>query len=102
MRGFEDKGLWWAAIIVLLVLGEDVGPRERRKRKTLGKGLSSYQLFRAALDLLGKISRSPGHSPDALVTAHRDFEKEPVFMKPTNFERKVPRVFSHLLIVRAN
>lgn len=90
MRGFEDKGLWWAAIIVLLVHGEEIGPGQKRKRKTLGKGLSSYQFFRAVLDFLGKISRRPDHLPDKSAAAHRDFKKEPVFMKLTDHEKKVP------------
>lgn len=93
VRGFEDKGLWWAAIIVLLVHGEEAAPGEKRKRKPVGKGLSSYQFFRAALDLLCKISRWSEDLPNELSTAHRDFGKEPVFMKLVNSERKVPHKF---------
>lgn len=93
VRGFEDKGLWWAAIIVLLVHGEKAGPGERRKRKTVGRGLSSYQFFRAALDFLCKISRWPDDLPNQLSAAHRDFRKEPVFMKLNSLERKVPHIF---------
>lgn len=93
VRGFEDKGLWWAAIIVLLVHGEEVSPGERKKRKTVGKGLSSYQFFRAALDFLCKISRWSEDLPNKLSAAHRDFGKEPVFMKLINSERKVPHKF---------
>jgi U3 small nucleolar RNA-associated protein 22 len=93
VRGFEDQGQWWAAIIVLLVNGEEVAPGERKKRKTLGKGLSSYQLYRAALDFLGKISRLPDGLPDNRTAAHHDFEKEPIFMKLTNCERKVRQRF---------
>lgn len=93
VRGFEDKGLWWAAIIVLLVHGEEVGPGQRRKRKPLGKGLSSYQFFRAVLDFLGKISQRPDDLPVNPATAHRDFETEPVFMKLTNSDKKVPQKF---------
>lgn len=57
VRGFEGKGMWWASILELLVHGEEpqfVGlAKPGAKRKPLGKGLSSYQLFKAALDLLG-------------------------------------------------
>lgn len=54
VRGFEGRGMWWAAVLDLLVHGEEP-PAGRlakgaAKRKPLGKGLSSYQLFRAALD----------------------------------------------------
>jgi U3 small nucleolar RNA-associated protein 22 len=52
VRGFEGKGGWWAAIIGLLVGGEG-GRENRNPRKPVGKGLSSYQMFRAALDFLG-------------------------------------------------
>jgi len=89
VRGFEDKGLWWAAIIVLLVHGEETSPGERRKRKTVGKGLTSYQFFRVALDFLCKISRWPDDLPNKRPAAHRDFGNEPVFMKPIKSERKV-------------
>jgi U3 small nucleolar RNA-associated protein 22 len=102
VRGFEDKGLWWAAIIVLLVHGEKLGPGERKKRKTLGKGLSSYQFFRAALDFLGKLSRRPDGLPDDLAAAHHDFGEESVFMKPANGEGKVRRCFSHLFIAKTD
>lgn len=53
VRGFEGRGMWWAAVLDLLVNGEEVPPgklAKAGKRKPLGKGLSSYQLFRAALD----------------------------------------------------
>ncbi|KAF8996020.1 Nrap protein [Cyathus striatus] len=66
VRGFEGKGPWWSALLGCLIFGEE--PREKgkgSKRKPLGRGLSSYQLFRAALDFLAK----------------HDFEKEPVFVK---------------------
>lgn len=57
VRGFEGKGLWWASILDLIVNGEEPPPaglgRKSTRRKPLGKGLSSYQLFKAALDFLG-------------------------------------------------
>lgn len=58
VRGFDSKGPWWIALLVLLILGEEPTSAGKRlgkaKRKPLGKGLSSYQLFRAVLDFLAK------------------------------------------------
>ncbi|OBZ77304.1 Nucleolar protein 6 [Grifola frondosa] len=58
VRGFEGKGTWWAEILNLLVNGEETsGPgfsKSAKKRKPLGKGISSYQLFKAALDFLAR------------------------------------------------
>ena len=52
VRGFEGKGPWWGAILQLLLMGEEqIG--NTLKRKPLGRGLSSYQLFKAALAFLG-------------------------------------------------
>ncbi|KAJ4474074.1 Nrap protein [Lentinula edodes] len=70
VQGFDGKGPWWAALLMYLVLGEETTSAGRKfggrgKKKQLGKGLSSYQLFRAALDFLAK----------------HDFENEPVFVK---------------------
>ena len=51
-------GMWWASVLDMLVHGEEPQPmpsgKATAKRKPLGKGLSSYQLFKAALDFLGK------------------------------------------------
>lgn len=60
IRGFEGKGMWWAAVLDLLINGEEsAAPKAKKtsRRKPLGKGLSSYQLFRAALDFFGKLPR---------------------------------------------
>ncbi|EJD34800.1 Nrap-domain-containing protein [Auricularia subglabra TFB-10046 SS5] len=68
VAGFAGRGAWWACVLGVLLAGEeDVGKAKAkfRARKTVGRGLSSYQLFKAALDFL----------------AHRDFCGEPVFMK---------------------
>ena len=51
VRGFEGKGPWWASLLGVLTLGEEGWGKS--KRKPLGRGLSSYQLFKAALDFLG-------------------------------------------------
>ncbi|KIY65485.1 Nrap protein [Cylindrobasidium torrendii FP15055 ss-10] len=63
VRGFEGKGPWWSTLLGLLVTGEEtVG---KPKRKPLGRGLSSYQFFKAALDFLATF----------------DFGKERIFLK---------------------
>lgn len=57
VRGFERKGSFWAGLLHYLILGEElVGTKSgsAKLRKPLGKGLSSYQLFKAALEFLGK------------------------------------------------
>lgn len=56
VRGFEGKGVWWAELLKMLVVGEEptVGfAKTKGRRKPLGTGLSSYQMFKAALDFLG-------------------------------------------------
>jgi U3 small nucleolar RNA-associated protein 22 len=59
VRGFEDRGFWWAAVLELAVLGEEKwGSGIKGKRRPLGRGLSSYQLFRAALDFLCGLAAS--------------------------------------------
>ncbi|KAG5642940.1 hypothetical protein DXG03_001857 [Asterophora parasitica] len=66
VRGFESRGAWWSALLGLLIVGEErAGAAKSSKRKPLGRGLSSYQLFRAALDFLSK----------------RDIHNEPVFLR---------------------
>lgn len=57
VHGFEGRGTWWNAVVSLVVLGEE--PTENGKggvgkRKALGRGLSSYQMFKAALNFLCK------------------------------------------------
>ncbi|KAF7312182.1 Mannose-6-phosphate isomerase [Mycena indigotica] len=61
VRGFDSSGSWWAVLLGLLVFGEESG----LNRKPLGRGLSSYQLFRGALDFLSK----------------HDFEQDAVYCK---------------------
>lgn len=55
VRGFEGAGPWWWSILALLLSGEErrPGATKANKRKSVGKGLSSYQLFKAALEFLG-------------------------------------------------
>ncbi|KAJ7116340.1 Nrap protein [Mycena epipterygia] len=76
VRGFDSLGSWWAVLLGFLVFGEEPtgkGP----KRKPLGKGLSSYQLFRAALDFLSR----------------HDFEKEAAFHKTKEAHRFPPEEY---------
>ncbi|KAJ3746993.1 Nrap protein-domain-containing protein [Lentinula raphanica] len=78
IRGFDGKGPWWASLSMYLILGEEPTSAGRKsgvygRRRPLGKGLSSYQLFTAALDFLAK----------------HDFENEPVFVKTEGGHRSV-------------
>ncbi|KAI0916701.1 hypothetical protein AcV5_003115 [Taiwanofungus camphoratus] len=84
VRGFEGRGPWWAALLELLVSGEEplgVGAsfgKAATKRKPLGKGLSSYQLFKAALDFLAK----------------HDFSREPIFVRAKDGHRLSPQDYN--------
>ncbi|TFK21369.1 pre-rRNA processing protein Utp22 [Coprinopsis marcescibilis] len=73
VKGFEDSGNFWSGLLELLLTGEST----RTKRRPLGKGLSSYQLFKAALSCLAK----------------HDFEKEPIFIKSKDGQRFQPEDF---------
>jgi U3 small nucleolar RNA-associated protein 22 len=56
IAGFERIGAWWSAVLELVVFGEYATARAGEItpiRKPLGKGLSSYQLFKASIDFLG-------------------------------------------------
>lgn len=53
VHGFEARGPWWSALLGLLIAGEErTDIPVSSKRKPLGRGLSSYQLFRGAMDFL--------------------------------------------------
>ncbi|KAI8970659.1 Nrap protein [Trametes punicea] len=82
VRGFEGKGMWWASILDLVVNGEEPPPvslgKAGAKRKPLGKGLSSYQLFKAALDFLSR----------------HDFHEEAIFVKSRDGHRFPPGSYS--------
>lgn len=63
--GFDKdfQGAWWSFLVLYLVWGDDpvafeAGHEAAKKRKsgrrTIGKELSSYQMFRAVLDFLGE------------------------------------------------
>jgi U3 small nucleolar RNA-associated protein 22 len=65
VRGFEDAGALWIGLLDLLISGEEAtgggsGGGLGKKRRPLGKGLSSYQLFKSALDCLAKQDWSRG------------------------------------------
>ena len=97
VRGFEGIGAWWACVLEVLILGEepmeDAGGNKRRKRDQrplVGKGLSSYQLFRAALDFLGESEPCIGeHILLRQHSARHDFEREAIFMKVVGHGQKV-------------
>ncbi|KIY51281.1 Nrap protein [Fistulina hepatica ATCC 64428] len=81
VHGFEHKGAWWSALLEYLVFGNEHAALSKQpssykasKRKPLGRGLSSYQMFRAALDFL----------------ANHDFSEEPVFVKTVNGHKFAP------------
>ena len=57
VRGFQGRGAWWSSLLEMVVNGEEpvVNAISKATRKRpLGKGLSSYQLFKAALNFLSK------------------------------------------------
>ncbi|EKM77700.1 hypothetical protein AGABI1DRAFT_61282 [Agaricus bisporus var. burnettii JB137-S8] len=76
--GFEGRGALWSAVASLAVLGEEQQKKNASnvfgRRRALGRGLSSYQMFKAALDFLSKA----------------DFEKEAIFVKTANGQRFPP------------
>lgn len=57
LTGFGNLGAWWSTILELVIFGEDASFRSSQispHRKPLGKGVSSYQLFKASIDFLGR------------------------------------------------
>lgn len=62
--GFANKGAWWTAVVQGIVSGFDVIRTDSQKKgsggafggkgRAMGRGLSSYQLFKASLDFLGE------------------------------------------------
>jgi U3 small nucleolar RNA-associated protein 22 len=57
VRGFEGAGPWWCSVLALLLHGEEPiqGAIKPNMRRSVGKGLSSYQLFKAVLEFLGML-----------------------------------------------
>ncbi|KDR70120.1 hypothetical protein GALMADRAFT_254950 [Galerina marginata CBS 339.88] len=79
VRGFEGAGPWWWTLLVLLLNGEESRPGapKANKRRSIGKGLSSYQLFKAALEFLAK----------------HDFKIDAVFVKSPEGHRFPPEEY---------
>ncbi|KAB5588975.1 U3 small nucleolar RNA-associated protein [Ceratobasidium theobromae] len=69
VRGFGSLGAWWGALIAYVVLGGKA-VKGVKKQARVGRGLSSYQLFRAVLDFLAK----------------HDFMTEPIFLGDSPFD----------------
>ncbi|KAK2462771.1 hypothetical protein APHAL10511_005162 [Amanita phalloides] len=103
VRGFnKGKGAWWSALVQLLVRGEEPGSTASRAGVTraLGRGLSSYQMFRAGLDVLAKFSperdavflkSEEGHcfAPEEYRTHHKAIFVDSISL--INFFADVPR-----------
>lgn len=92
IHGFEGKGSWWASVLGFLLDGEEpdsvLGKGRAGRRRLVGKGLSSYQLFRASLDFLGKILVPASCTrPHVGVSAKHEFENAVAFVKSTNGHR---------------
>lgn len=53
--GFEDCGQLWVSLLGVLINGEEhlADGAKKKARRAVGKGLSSYQLFKAALSFIG-------------------------------------------------
>ncbi|KZP27685.1 Nrap protein [Athelia psychrophila] len=58
IRGFEARGPFWVGVLALLIEGEE--GKSGKARRGVGRGVSSYQLFRAALDFLGRCDWEEG------------------------------------------
>ncbi|KAF9531369.1 Nrap protein [Crepidotus variabilis] len=73
VHGFESAGPLWASVLGLLLNGEEQseGSQKSNKRRVVGKGLSSYQLFKAALEFF----------------ARHDFEKEVILIRSAHGHR---------------
>lgn len=90
VRGFESPGSWWGALLALLVAGEErAGAPKSTKRKPLGRGLSSYQLFRAALDFLGERNGLWTRYKLIRILAKHDYENDPVFLRTRGGKHRV-------------
>ena len=63
-RGAEGLGNLWWVLLALLLEGEERVDGKKVGRRPVGRGLSSYQLFKAALEFLGVwILSSVGNQP---------------------------------------
>lgn len=53
--GFEDRGPFWSGLLDLMVNGDASVKGSKSRVKPAGRGLSSYQLFKASIGLLGAL-----------------------------------------------
>jgi U3 small nucleolar RNA-associated protein 22 len=53
--GFEDRGPFWSGLLELIVKGDTSVKGSRSRVKFAGRGLSSYQLFKASIGFLGAL-----------------------------------------------
>ena len=62
--GFEDRGPFWLGLLELMIKGNASTGGGKSRVKPVGRGLSSYQLFKATIGFLGAldISISTRHS----------------------------------------
>ena len=55
LAGFESRGMLWSALLSLVIAGGDrvnATGGSTQALRPIGRGISSYQLFKAALNLL--------------------------------------------------
>lgn len=53
--GFEDRGPFWPGLLELMVNGDAQAKGSKSRVKPVGRGLSSYQLFKATIGFLGAL-----------------------------------------------
>ena len=53
--GFEDRGPFWSGLLELMVKGDASSKGSKSRVKPVGRGLSSYQLFKATIGFLGAL-----------------------------------------------
>lgn len=72
--GFEDRGPFWSGLLELMVKGDASVKGSKSRVKPVGRGLSSYQLFKASIGFLGALHiqifvRSPDGSAQPGMTS---------------------------------
>jgi U3 small nucleolar RNA-associated protein 22 len=55
IHGFEDRGPFWVGLLELMVKGDAQVKGSKSRVKPVGRGLSSYQLFKATIGFLGAL-----------------------------------------------
>ena len=53
--GFEDRGPFWLGLLELMIKGDASARGSKSRVKPVGRGLSSYQLFKATIGFLGAL-----------------------------------------------